>query len=176
LGSAAAATQLALQLGGEDVCVCNTGLCGGFGDRVALYGLYEVSQAVEYDFDLADLNGTAKGVLNERETPYIPLAVKGVHPARILATGDRFNDDESDHGYLTEELRADLRDMEGAAIAHVCETARVPFFSLKCVSDVAGGGKMTEQYLTCRARCLDVLAQAVPQAFFGVAQEGVRDV
>jgi adenosylhomocysteine nucleosidase len=158
--NAAAATQLALQLGGADVTVFNLGLCGGFGSSVELGGVYEVDRAVEYDFDLAELNGTAKGVLNERATPYLPLATLGRRPARTLATGDRFSDDDSDHAYLTQELGATLRDMEGAAVAHVCETAGVVCRALKCVSDVAGGGAMTRQYLHNRARCLDLLAAA----------------
>ena len=159
--NAAATTQLALQIGGPDVLVFNLGLSGGFGATVEVFGVYEVLRAVEYDFDLADLNGTAKGVLDERDTPYIPLVVKGRLPARTLATGDRFSDDESDHGYLTAELGAELRDMEGAAVAHVCETAGVPCFALKCVSDVAGEGSMTGQFRTHRTRCLEALAKAL---------------
>jgi adenosylhomocysteine nucleosidase len=159
--NAAAAAQLAIQLGGEGVEIVTAGLCGGFGAAVELFGLYEVARAVEYDFDLADLNGTARGVLNERTSPYIPLAVRGRYPARTLVTGDRFTDDESDHAYLTGELGGDLRDMEGAAVAHVCETAGVPCRALKCVSDVAGAGAMLAQYRTHRARCLDLLADAL---------------
>lgn len=159
--NAAAAAQLAIQLGGDGVEIVNAGLCGGFGAAVEMFGLYEVARAVEYDFDLADLNGTAKGVLNERTSPYIPLAVRGRRPARTLVTGDRFTDDESDHAYLTEELGGELRDMEGAAVAHVCETAGVPCRALKCVSDVAGAGAMLAQYRTHRARCLEILAEAL---------------
>lgn len=158
--NAAAATQLAFQIGGEGVEIFNLGLCGGFGGEVEMAGVYEVARAAEYDFDLADLNGTAKGVLDERDSPWIALSVSGMRPALSLASGDHFNDDESDHAFLTDELGADLRDMEGAAVAHVCETARVPCFSLKCVSDVAGGGAMTRQYRVHRSRCLEILSDA----------------
>ena len=52
------------------------------------------------------------------------------------------------------QLGASLRDMEGAAIAHVCTLNRVKCLSLKCVSDVAGRGSMTGQYEANKAKCL----------------------
>lgn len=156
--NAAAAAQRAIDAGATEVL--NAGLCGGFGDGVELGGVYEVADAVEYDFDLARLNGTARGVLNERTSPYIPLATVGRFAAKRLATGDRFTDDESDHSYLAVELKAELRDMEGGAIAHVCERAGVRCRALKCVSDVAGRGGMVGQYFDHRKECLECLRRA----------------
>jgi len=128
---------------------------------VTVGGVYEVKSAVEYDFDLAKLNGTAVGVLNERDTPFIPMATTGKFPAKILATGDRFNDSEDDYRLIADELGAELRDMEGAAIAHVCEKAGVACRALKCVTNVAGGGSMTGQFEENRKRCLAILAGAM---------------
>ena len=117
--NAAAATQKAICEGADEIW--NAGLCGGFGDDVAVGDIFTVDRAVEYDFDLAKLNGTRVGQLNEYDTPYLPFApVKGL-PARTLATGDHFNDSETDYALITKELGASLRDMEGAAIAHVCK-------------------------------------------------------
>ncbi|MBR2713679.1 MAG: hypothetical protein IKB76_02755, partial [Kiritimatiellae bacterium] len=76
-------------------------------------------------------------------------------------TGDRFNDSEADHELITKTLRASLRDMEGAAVAHVCKLASVRCVGLKCVSDVAGRGAMTDQYLDNRTRCLVKLSTAM---------------
>ena len=59
--NAAAATQLAICEGANEIW--NAGLSGGFGD-VEVGGVYGVERAVEYDFDLAKLNGTAIGVLD----------------------------------------------------------------------------------------------------------------
>ena len=53
--------------------------------------------------------------------------------------------------------------MEGAAVAHVCKLADVKCVSLKCVSDVAGKGAMTDQYLDNRARCLVGLSMAMKE-------------
>jgi len=161
--NAAAAAQLAIQMTGADELV-NVGVAGGLEPEMRVGDIYEVKDAVQYDFDLAQVNGTEIGTLNERKSPYIPCAVSGRFPAKILATGDRFNDDERDVA-LVRRLGAGLRDMEGAAIAHVCETAGVRFSSWKCISDVYGSGSMPEQYLDNLKRCLSVLSDAVPQFF-----------
>lgn len=152
--NAAAAAQLAIcEFGAKEIL--NFGVCGGLERGMSVGDLYEVSRAVQYDFDLAKVNGTSAGVLNERTTPYIPLAVSGRFPAKALATGDRFNDSPDDMPLLA-SLGAQLRDMEGAAIAHVCERSGVVCRSLKCVSDVVGAD-CTAQYARNLFRCLEVL-------------------
>lgn len=154
--NAAAATQFAIQSGADEIV--NLGVCGGFEPQMKVGDLYEVDRAVQYDFDLAQLNGTAVGVLNERTSPYIPLQTTGRYPAKTLATGDHFNDNTADLPLLA-ALGAGLRDMEGAAVAHVCETAGVPCRALKCVTNVLGAGA-TGQYAENLARCLAILAEA----------------
>ena len=164
--NAAAATQLAICEGADEIW--NAGLSGGFGD-VEVGGVYGVERAVEYDFDLARLNGTAVGVLDEMDAPYLPL--RKVDDAarrfprfggwRTLATGDHFNDEESDYALITGTLGASLRDMEGAAVAHVCMRRGVQCVSFKCVTNVAGGGSMTGQYRENKSRCLAILSGAI---------------
>ena len=168
--NAAAATQKAICEGADEIW--NVGLCGGFGDDIAVGDIYGVESATEYDFDLAKINGVSIGVLDGFDTPYLhcykPQVLRENPPKwfkgwRILATGDRFNDSEADHELITKTLCASLRDMEGAAVAHVCKLADVRCVSLKCVSDVAGKGAMTDQYLDNRARCLVGLSMAVKE-------------
>lgn len=162
--NAAAATQRAICEGADEIW--NIGLAGGFGD-VEVGGIYRVDRAVEYDFDLATINGTPVGTLNEYDTPYIELvAPDGVDerlafPVRTLATGDRFNDSAADNELIVRALGAALRDMEGAAVAHVCKRCGVRCVALKCVSDVEGRGAMTGQYLENKARCLAGLTAAL---------------
>ena len=162
--NAAAATQRAICEGADEIW--NIGLAGGFGD-VEVGGIYRVDRAVEYDFDLAKINGTPVGTLNEYDTPYIELvAPDGVDerlafPVRTLATGDRFNDSAADNELIVRALGAALRDMEGAAVAHVCKRCGVRCVALKCVSDVEGRGAMTGQYLENKARCLVGLTAAL---------------
>ena len=168
--NAAAATQKAICEGADEIW--NVGLCGGFGADVEVGDIYGVESATEYDFDLAKINGVSVGTLDGFDTPYLhcykPAVLRENPPKwlkgwKILATGDRFNDSEADHELITKTLCASLRDMEGAAIAHVCKLAGVKCVSLKCVSDVAGRGAMTDQYLDNRTRCLVGLSMAMKE-------------
>ena len=169
--NAAAATQKAICEGATEIW--NFGFAGGFDPAMNVGDIVEISSAVEYDFDLAKLNGTRVGQLNERNSPYIPLAK--IEPflcspspspftftSSILASGDRFNDSDADLALL-KELGATVRDMEGAAIAHVCEKEGVPCHSVKCISDVHGRGAMTEQYLDNIPLCQQKLGEAVKE-------------
>ena len=155
--NAAAATQLAIQETGTKR-IFNLGVSGGLDPAMKVGEIYEVADAVQYDFDLVQINGTEMGTLNERDTPFIPCKVEGRFAAKTLGTGDRFNDNADDSALL-KRLGASLRDMEGAAIAHVCETAGVEFVSYKCISDVEGSGSMPEQYMENLKKCLEILTR-----------------
>ncbi len=132
---------------GADV-ILNFGVAGGLNARTELTEVYLIDKAVQYDFDLTQLNGGKIGTLDEETENYLPLCLpQGLDYARrALASGDRFNDSPLDHTLLTNELNADIRDMEGAAIAQVCKVAGIPFTAVKAVSDVYGSGSTTEQY------------------------------
>ena len=153
--NAAAATMKAIGEGATEIW--NFGFAGGFDPSMSVGDIVAISSAVEYDFDLAKLNGTRIGQLNERNSPYIPLSDAD---GAIMATGDHFNDSDADLALLA-ELGATVRDMEGAAIAHVCEKEGVACHSVKCISDVHGKGSMTEQYLDSIPFCQKRLAEAV---------------
>ncbi len=130
---------------GADV-VLNFGVAGGLGKNTQVAELYLVDNAVQYDFDLTQLNGGEVGTLDGEKEYLMPLTLPNLDfPRRTLASGDRFNDSAKDHALLV-RLGADLRDMEGAAIAQVCKYAGVPFVSVKAVSDVYGAGSTTEQF------------------------------
>ena len=156
--NAAAAAQKAICEGAEEIINC--GVAGGLDPAMEVGDVYEVSQAVEFDFDLTLINGTRLGTHNERTTPYFDCRTRGMFPARTLSTGDRFTNDEKD---ITDSLTlgASLKDMEGAAIAHVCETNGVPCRMLKAVSDVHGKGAMTGQYKDNLAKALGCLRGAL---------------
>ena len=156
--NAAAATQRAISEGATEIW--NAGVVGGFDPAMSVGGCYAVDRAVEYDFDLSQINGTSVGVHNERTSPYFACATDGALarlPRATLATGDRFTDDDADIDVLV-SLGATLRDMEGAAIAHVCETNGVPCRLVKCVSDVHGKGAMTHQFQQNLSRALAALS------------------
>ena len=156
--NAAAAAQKAIDAGADEILNC--GVAGGLDPSMNVGDACEISQAVEYDFDLTLINGTRLGTHNERTTPFFDCRTTGRFPARILATGDRFTNDERD---VTAPLSlgATVKDMEGAAIAHVCELNGVPCRMLKCFSDVHGKGAMTGQYKDNLAKALACLRDAL---------------
>lgn len=156
--NAACGTQIAIDLLKADKII-NIGVAGGLNGNVKAGEIYEISRAVQYDFDLTQLNGTEIGTLDECTENYIPLDICGKYPQKSLATGDRFNDSKQDYELLTEVLNADIRDMEGGAIAQVCMHAKVPCRQYKIISDLAGSGSTTEQYLDNLSICFETLTR-----------------
>lgn len=162
--NAAAGAQYAIDVLGAEKIV-NVGVAGGLNGGTEVGKIYVIGEAVQYDFDLLAINGTPIGTLNEYSVPYLKLCVPPCpYPLRKLGTGDRFNDDEDDFLLLTRELKADIRDMEGGAIAQVCLHADVPFYSFKAISDVAGAGATGEQF----KRNLELCAQNLRREIFNV--------
>lgn len=150
--NAAVGTAIVLSRGAD--VVFNFGVAGGLHDGTELTQLYTIEKAVQYDFDLTQLNGGEIGTLNGETEHYIPLHCPDLdYPRLALATGDRFNDSPADHDLLL-RLGADVRDMEGAAIAQVCKYAGVPCVSVKAISDVYGNGSTTDQFLKNKSLAL----------------------
>ena len=143
--NAAAGACAAIQKGAD--VILNFGVAGGLNDRTEVAEIYAIDKAVQYDFDLVQLNGTKIGTLDGETENFLPLFVpaKWEFPRRALGTGDRFNDSPADHDLLV-RLGCDIREMEGGAIAEVCKYAGIPFVSVKAISDVYGTGSTTEQF------------------------------
>jgi len=55
----------------------------------------------------------------------------------IIATGDQFVADKARKAWISETFKADALEMEGAAVAAVCNALDVPFFILRAISDSA---------------------------------------
>ena len=154
--NAACGTQIAIDLLKADAII-NIGVAGGLNGSVDVGKMYCISATVQYDFDLTQLNGTQIGTLDECTENYIPLAICGKYQHKLLATGDRFNDSLKDYRLLKDTLKADIRDMEGGAVAQVCMHAKVPCYSFKIISDSAGSGSTAEQYLNNLEICFATL-------------------
>ena len=154
--NAACGTQIAVdELGAEEII--NVGVAGGLNSTLKVGEIYEISHAVQYDFDLTQLNGTAVGTLDECKDNYLPLYTPPVYPLKKIGTGDRFNDSPDDFKLLTKVVNADIRDMECGAIAQVCMHAKVKCLAYKIISDLAGSGSTTEQYLCNLSLCFSTL-------------------
>jgi len=55
----------------------------------------------------------------------------------IIATGDQFVADPERKEWISKTFKADALEMEGAAVAVVCDSLEVPFFILRAISDSA---------------------------------------
>ena len=159
--NAAMATQKAIDEGATEIV--NAGVCGGFDPSMEIGDVFEVVRAVQYDFDLSDLNHTPVGQLDERESPYFCLETPvaegrdGTVPdGAVLGTGDHFRNGDADLPLLR-SLGVSLRDMEGAAVAQVCEKNHIPCRLVKSVANVQGRGSMTGQYADNLAKALGTL-------------------
>ncbi|MGN1053565.1 MAG: 5'-methylthioadenosine/S-adenosylhomocysteine nucleosidase [Candidatus Scatosoma sp.] len=149
----------------------NFGVAGGLNARTALCGVYAIDKAVQFDFDLTQLNGGKIGTLDEYTQNYLPLTPLDLPlPSRALGTADRFNDSTADYALLTKELGADIRDMEGAAIVQAALCAGVNAYCVKAISDVAGSGSTTKQFLKNRDAALANLQKALPEIFSAIAR------
>lgn len=163
--NAAMGTQIAIDELGAEVII-NLGVAGGLNGSLEVGKIYEISHAVQYDFDLTQLNGTKIGTLDECKENFLALDALSLYPLKKLATGDRFNDSAEDFKLLT-ELGADIRDIEGAAIAQVCMHAKVELRAYKVISDLAGSGSTTEQYLKNLAVCADTIKRELRNIVVG---------
>lgn len=144
----------------------NFGVAGGLNAQTKLCDVYQIQAAVQFDFDLTQLNGTKIGTLDEYEENYLVLNLLDLpFPVKNLATSDRFNDSPADYKLLTQELNADIRDMEGGAIVQAAYAAQLPVYSFKAISDVAGSGSTTEQFLQNKDKALQNLKTALPIIF-----------
>lgn len=154
--NAARGAQYAISVLKADVLV-NIGVAGGLNGSLEVGSVYGISAAVQYDYDLTQLNNTAMGTLDEFKENYLHLNTGKKYPLKRLATGDRFNDSKEDFNLLTKSLCADIRDMEGGAIAQVCIHSGVKNYGYKIISDLAGSGSTTEQYLKNLEICFNTL-------------------
>ena len=144
----------------------NFGVAGGLNADTKLCDVYQISYAVQFDFDLVQLNGTKIGTLNEYEENYLALnKLNASLPAKKLATADRFNDSTDDFHLLTKVLNADIRDMEGGAIVQTAYATQLPVYIVKAISDVAGSGSTTKQFLENKGRALENLKASLPLVF-----------
>ena len=163
--NAAMGAQIAIDELGAEVII-NIGYAGGLNGSLEVWKMYEISHAVQYDFDLTQLNGTKIGTLDECKENFLALDALSLYPLKKLATGDRFNDSAEDFKLLT-ELGADIRDMEGAAVAQVCMHAKVELRAYKVISDLAGSGSTTEQYMKNLAVCADTIKRELRNIVVG---------
>lgn len=138
--------------------VINTGSAGGistelsFGDVVVSTGLlYHDVDVRAFGYASGQIPGSpqifpaAKTLIQAAEKAISDLKQEGTLPASLhslrglIGSGDIFMHEEQKIREVQELFPAMLAvEMEGAAIAHVCNLFNVPFLVIRSVSDVAG--------------------------------------
>lgn len=130
--------------------VVNLGTAGALRDDLG--GTHVVHQVVQHDLNSAEIEavtGIPVGLpidISERATRFSREAI-------VLATGDRFVDDEAVRSRLAEH--AHLVDMEGYAVVTAATALGVPALCVKEVSDSAGqqaGATWTRSLAACAER------------------------
>ena len=133
--------------------VVNTGVAGAIHSDLNVGDIVISTDAVQYDFDTTGF-GYKKGVIprmdnstfiaNEilvnaaYESSVKELGANKVYKGRI-ATGDIFISSMELKNELENDFKAHCGEMEGAAIAHVCELNNTPFVVIRAMSDKADG-------------------------------------
>lgn len=147
---AAAALARRLATGPSVDLVVNIGTAGALQPRT-VGEVLEVGVVHQHDFDQAGVSAFVG-----RELPGGPIELPGPDGATArLATGDRIVVGSDDRSALA--ASADLVDMEGYAIASVCDRLDVPVWLVKAVSDSADE-QATVSWPRALERCSAALA------------------
>ena len=129
-----------------------TGVAGALNKKLEIGDVVVSVDSVHHDFNAVPL-GFKRGQIsytNYRffgaEKKLVDLALKvDISPHKIIKgrvlTGDQFftQSERKKHKYLTEELCGDCIEMEGAAVAQVCNINQIPHLIVRTVSDKANG-------------------------------------
>ena len=142
--------------------VINVGTAGGLSENIEIGDVVIAEKLVQHDFDITagghekgyvsnigkyfncdqNLIKKSKEIIDNMNQNF--KAVTG-----LIATGDIFVQDIKVKERIKEEFNADCAEMEGAAIAQVCELDEIPFIVIRSISDKPNGNNNIdfEQYL-----------------------------
>ena len=136
--------------------VLNTGVGGGLNPSLRIGDLLVADRTVQHDMDtsaLGDPVGMVSGInqiyfpCDERIVAQIKRCAEelGVRCAvGTVASGDQFVCDAAQKERITALFQADVCEMEGAAIGHVCTVNGTPYAVIRAVSDQANGEAPTD--------------------------------
>ncbi len=121
--------------------VINFGSVGGICGKAEILKYYVVDKCCQYDFDLSGLDNVSVGYIQDFDTVYFYPKTENLSflPVASLATSDRFTEKKADIQTIS-DLKCDIFDMEGGAIAQVCTANKTPFYIIKGVTDTHGSG------------------------------------
>jgi len=147
--AAICAEAMILRYGAE--LVINTGVGGSLNEALKIGDILVAENVCQHDMDTSPI-GDPKGLLSginkiyltcdETYADKIAKAAEraGVTCRRgIVATGDQFVNSSEVKDRIVTQFKADVCEMEGGAIGHVCYVNNVPFVIVRAVSDDASG-------------------------------------
>lgn len=155
IGKVNAAATAATMINKFDVCaVINTGIAGSLNPEIGIGDTVIAVAAVEHDIDYGELNepkglvyypngdGIVINELDKNLSDKLAAAANecGINAKRgMVATGDLFVSDPAIRTKIHSKFGADVCEMEGAAIAHVCRIYGTPCGIVRAISDNANG-------------------------------------
>ena len=125
-----------------------SGVAGAISDELKVGDLIIAESLCQHDLDITAF-GHAHGYVPEGEVCVLSdeklrAVAKKVAKTKgltlkegIIATGDQFVADAQRKEWISKTFNADALEMEGAAVAVVCNALGVPFFVLRAISDSA---------------------------------------
>ncbi|MBH5316798.1 5'-methylthioadenosine/adenosylhomocysteine nucleosidase [Paenibacillus sp. GSMTC-2017] len=148
--NAAVCTQLLLDAGADGVLF--TGVAGALDPKLNIGDIVISTSCIQHDMDCSPL-GFAKGeipfhpnsefVANERLVEIAAAASEKLFPGRSLKgkvlSGDQFIASREAVEQLHHTMQGACAEMEGAAVAQVCEMNEIPFVIIRSMSDKADG-------------------------------------
>ena len=124
--------------------ILNYGLSGGV-SGISRGELCACNRFLEHDFDLTGIGyklceKPSQKYIYDADEKLLEICKNTVPDLKMgtAVSGDRFICDEDVRLKLKNEFNAMSCDMETAAIAYVCDSAKIPFLSLRRISDDAG--------------------------------------
>ena len=136
--------------------ILNTGVGGALNPDLKIGDLLVATRTVQHDMDtsaLGDPVGLVSGInqiyfpCDERAVTSIVAAAKSLDVRCVtgtVASGDQFVSDAAQKAQIVTRFGADVCEMEGAAIGHVCTVNAVPYAVIRAVSDQADGGAVVD--------------------------------
>lgn len=145
---AAAAVQMLCDTYDIDFLI-NFGVVGALRDDLKVSDACFVEKVVHYDMDTSEIDNIEVGRYVEYPDVYLPASkdilekVKNMYPeipVFIGASADKFVHKDEDKKALRDKYKADICDMESAAVILISDLNKVPNLIIKTVSDTLTGG------------------------------------
>ncbi len=169
VNAAAAATYLAT-LGVK--ALFSFGLSGGI-SQICRNEFMVGTEYIEHDFDLTPLGyelcaKPLQNYIHKGDERLIELFVKNYPFIKkgVVVSGDSFICDAEKRDFFKNRFNAMSCDMESSAVAYVAEIAKIPFVTLRKISDDAGNNA-NESYTDS----LDINGEEVLGILFGVIEQ-----